>query len=219
MKVKIELFSRQDGSFLMRRPTTPEGAFPDFAYANISLYEKTCPFCGQLLKNAECTCAKFNNAKDTFLRSFKNENLWLRQHNELMPNTLLKAKEIIVTPTAAPDNALLLFDEGTEAELKGTPKPERWYVSQGEITPRELTFYLRKRGDTQYYLCKIKDLPPNTLCLLKNATKIEVGYTEEKTVVDKNAPQGTLGNYHFKHQEHIVAEYSYNDYLLKLTEL
>jgi hypothetical protein len=71
----------------------------------------------------------------------------------------------------------------------------------------------------QYYHCRIPNIPPNTLCLLKNATKIIIGYTKEETVINIHAPKGTLGNYRFEPHEHIVAEYSYNEYLLKLTEL
>ena len=181
MKVKIELFQSEIEKTL-RRQQTEQGAFPDFSLARLTLYEKRCPFCGQLLENAECNCKKYNQAKVTLLASFKNmQSLWLRQHRNLLPHTLLTAADIIITPTTAPDDALLIFDEGTEAELKGTPKPEKWYISQGEITPRDLKFYIRKKGDTQYYLCEIKKLPPNTLCQLKNATKIEVGYTTRKS--------------------------------------
>lgn len=219
MKVKIELFQSKT-QMTLRRPKTENGAFPDFSLAHLSLYEKQCPFCGQLLDNAECNCKKYDQAKAALLSTFKvDRSLWLRQSTGSLPHTHLTATDIIITPTIAPDNALLIFDEGTEADLEGTPKPERWYISQGEITSHELKFYIRKRGDTQYYLCEIKNLSPNTLCLLKNATRIKIGYTERKTVINPNARKGILGNYHFEPEDHIVAEYSYNDYLLKLTEL
>jgi len=219
MKVKIELF-QSDAQKALLCPATQNGAFPDFSLARLSLYEKTCPFCGQLLDNAECSCKKYNQAKVTLLASFKaDHSLWLRQCANMLPHTVLKAQEISIKPTTAPENALLLFDAGTEAELNSATRPERWYISQGELTPTLLFFYIRKRGDAQYYSCKIKNIPPNTLCLLKNASKIKIGYTTKQTVINPNAPKGTLGNYHFEPHEHIVAEYSYNDYLLKLTEL
>jgi len=215
MKVKIELFSEQ-----VRCAQTLNGAFPDFSSFKLSLYEKACPFCGQLLDNAECNCKKYNQAKVRLLTSFKaGRSLWLRQCDGILPHIGLDAKDIRITPTAAPNNALLIFDKGTEAELTGTPIPERWYTSEGEITLHELKFFIRKRGDTQYYFCEIKNIPPNTLCLLKNAAKIKIGYTTKQTVTDPNARKGTLGNYHFEPEDIIIAEYSYNDYLLKLTEL
>jgi hypothetical protein len=215
MKVEIKLFSE-----LSRHPETKKGAFPDFHFTTLSLYEKTCPFCGQLLNNAECSCEKYNKAKKALLNTFKvDEPLWLRQNIDSLPQSFLNPSDVIITPVAPPDNALILFDEGTTAELLAAVKPELWYVSRGELTTKNLTFYIRKRGDVQYYFCEIKNIPPNTLCLLKNATKIILGYTEEETIVDPNAPKGTLGNYHIEPHEHIVAQYSYNDYLLKLTEL
>lgn len=219
MKVKVELIARQNDKVYLLHPQTEEGAFPDFPIANITLFEPVCPFCGEQLVKAECSCKRFQEAKKCFLNSFEKENLQVRVKDLYLSGELVKDSDIVMKPVSAPDGALIIFDEGTEAELKDVKKTEKWYVSVGHLHGHELSFYMRRRGTTQYYRCEIKTSSVNMEKQLREAEVIEIGYSYRRVISRSHGHYGRLDNCRAMDDYQAEQVMSYSKYLQHLTEL
>lgn len=216
MKVKVKLHHSAVNSvkgFLQKSG----GEIPFFSRISLVALEPNCPFCNKRLHDLNCSCSSFQSAKQRLLSSYKREGLYVK-YGFWPSYDFFIDQSICFEEVEAPENSILLFDEGTTFSKSDT---EEWLVSVGLVEGNVLKFYLRQKGSEQFYSCEISH---DCLSAKVDISNLEVflAYSYRKTckaIVNHGARVGIVGNYRFETREGHVAEFTLGTFLKKLTEI
>lgn len=205
MKTKIYL---QPQNALGLIETPQQSIFPkEFNKISLDFFEPPCPFCGIGLKNATCQCQDFKNARQKLLSSYPFENLNIEKSNgiDILHGFFIDMDNLTMAPAPFFPELVKLFDEGSTAGCR----PNTWFVSCGNFENQTLKFFMRKKGETQNYLCEIKKvnitLPALEITIFQtNSVTEPYGKTTGKTI---------YGRYHINVKKTIIDKFSYQKFL------
>lgn len=217
IKVNVNLGLRSCIDF---RNLTGNSLFPlCFDKVKVQKTEPSCPFCNQTLRKAECRCSGFITAFNKLQTDYNRTGISVKATEYLMEVSAFIAPEnISMLEVGHCDITFSIFDYGVtvSANVLGY-KAGVWQLSEGFYNEKEkrLSFYMRKKGQNQVYLCNIDNIN------LSFAEKSEVilWSGSEKFVPLSYAGTKRYGAYRIEIKEEIIAVFSYEEYLQKLAAL
>lgn len=217
MIVKINLGLRSCTDF--RNPD--EEALSPLCIDNVEFLkmEPPCPFCGQSLMNAQCKCSDFKTAFKKLQKEYDQDDLQAKI-TECFVNAvaIVEPKNIEMIKINHADVPFSIFDYGTISSVSALGrKAGDWLLSRGvyDEEKSQLSFYVRKKGHEQVYLCKIKEID----CSFGGKNEVVLYHNYDKMVPYSYSGPKIIGAYRIEVKKHIFASLIYDEYVQKLKTL
>lgn len=210
MKVKLELTERV---FIFGNNKPLNTLFPScFNTVSWKPVEPVCPFCGKQLKGGLCSCETYKQALADLLKEY-GENLSIDVPDYCVFVFGINPETVNISKVRSSKKLLRLMDEGTTATAHPfSGMTGIWEVSSGEVKNGIMTFYLRKKGESQYYICRL-NMPEETKVVLPS---VLVCQSITRTKIMPRAHPKIMGGCMLVHDTKTVKEFSYREFLKKL---
>ena len=185
---------------------------PHVKRITVETTEPACPFCNRMLKNAMCSCRRYDEALKRFkIRHYGTEKINIRAYEIKVVNCYNFERQQVEFSKVSDLEALsiyprLMVGETCNLSLYGT-----WVLTTATYENGKLKFYYTKKGDNSVYKCQISlpDFKP-----LQYKT-IEFYRLEQKYVPRQNH-KPRLGGYQITFHTTVVATIGYAEFLKKL---